>query len=301
MKDIEEWNRKIIDRIVTTEYPLNPKFHDLSGFTFGRLYVDKYYGKDKDGRIYYWCICKCGNKLLLQGNNLINQSTKSCGCLANEFYNNKELLGSFNRKHGDSNTKLYKTWRGILDRIYNKNSPNYPQYGGRGIKICDEWNNKDTGYGAFKEWSLNNGYCEDVHDLSIDRIDVNGDYCPENCRWTNNLVQQANRTVSAYIHYDRWVYPISIWSRITGIGKTTLKWRRDRGFSGRDIVTIKPTHNMNNSNTERIEINPYIADEFSECNKYNEWVRKGLIEPVKKTDYSKLEIKVNPKFNLRFI
>ena len=93
-------------------------------------------------------------------------------------------------RHGLSHTRLYAIRKYMLRRCYNHNYKTYRDYGGRGIRVCDEWLDKQTGAVAFYEWAMNNGYRDD---LSIDRIDVNGDYCPRNCRWVNNTVQARNK------------------------------------------------------------------------------------------------------------
>ena len=298
IKDIEEWNRKKLARIISTDYPTSPRFRDLSGKRFGRLLVERYHGKADTKEIYYWCICDCGNRLLISSSNLHNGTTKSCGCLLHEVSSIIHKGKPIQKTHGDYETRLYNIWTNIKQRTCNVNNRDYPKYGGRGITLCDEWKPAKSGYLAFKEWSYNNGY-DDTK--TIDRIDNDKGYSPDNCRWTNMKVQEANKRTNVYIRYQKWVYPLNIWSKLTGIPYKTIQDRKHGGWPDEDCILCSSSNNIRENKLKDIKINPYIADEFSECNKYDEWVRKGLIEPVKKTDYSKLEIKVNPKFNLRFI
>ena len=168
---------------------------DLTGQRFGRLVVLER-AEDhvtKSGKkVKQWnCLCDCGNEKIVRHGELRNGHTKSCGCL------HKEMAGAINRTHGLSakHDRLYPLWKSIKYRCYNKNSKSYKDYGGRGIKMCDEWLNNPK---AFCDWAINNGYKEDKTDkgvnvLTIDRIDVNGDYCPENCRFVTNEVQARNK------------------------------------------------------------------------------------------------------------
>ena len=127
-------------------------------------------------------------------------------------------------------TRLHKIWESMRARCYDKNHIHFENYGGRGIYVCGEWSD----YVHFRDWALNNGYSED---LTIDRIDVNGDYCPENCRWVTMKEQQNNKRTNRYISMNGETHTISNWSEITGIKKTTLKERLNSGWSVEKALT----------------------------------------------------------------
>lgn len=131
------------------------------------------------------------------------------------------------------NQKIYKVWSGIKQRCFNPNSNRYKNYGGRGISICDEWKNS---FETFCKWALENGYKEG---LSIDRIDHEKNYEPSNCRWTDEITQQNNRTNNTLYEYEGETHTLTEWSRIKGIKPKTFCTRWRRGYRGQDLM--KPT------------------------------------------------------------
>lgn len=206
------------------------KLHDLSGQRFGRLTVFER-AENKGKQTAWLCKCDCGKIVAVMGWNLRTGNTKSCGCWRDEKVPqvNKEL----NTRHGESHTKLHKAWCNMRYRCFNAKCKFYDIYGGRGITICDEWSN----YEAFRDWSLANGFAEG---LSLDRIDVNGDYCPENCRWVSEKVQQNNKRDNNYLTFNGATHTIQEWADITGIGWSTIKERLKNGWTVDEALTRKP-------------------------------------------------------------
>ena len=134
-------------------------------------------------RGYSVCQCDCGNIVKVRNDALKAGITKSCGCITKE----RAASGVSRRMHGLWGSRLHRIWGAMKTRCYNPNSKRYADYGGRGIMVCDEWKND---FQSFYDWAMNNGYSDT---LSIDRIDVNGNYCPENCRWATVKEQNSNK------------------------------------------------------------------------------------------------------------
>lgn len=155
---------------------------------FGRLMVKEII-KEKGKPAKYRCECDCGKEIITQYTNLHIGKTMSCGCLGDEVRRRKNKPNHY-LKHGLSGSRLSVIRNGMISRCYNTNSDSYRNYGGRGITICEEWLNKETGMLNFYNWAINNGYRDD---LSIDRIDNDKGYFPENCRWVGVTDQAKNK------------------------------------------------------------------------------------------------------------
>lgn len=164
--------------------------NNLSGKTFGRLTVISEAGRTKDRHILWNCKCECGNTSVVSSHELMAGKTQSCGCFQ------RQRTSETHRKHGASGNhknidRLYKVWISMRKRCFTKTCESYKWYGGRGITVCKEWDN----FSVFKEWALANGYsyAAKFGECTIDRINVNGNYCPDNCRWVGMDIQQKNK------------------------------------------------------------------------------------------------------------
>ena len=207
---------------------------DLTGKRFGRLTVLRQATEKQNNRICWVCICDCGKKVIISGQSLRSGATKSCGCLLRETAR-KNLEPSI-RTHSQSKTRLYRVWCAMKRRCYNPNTDAYKHYGGRGIKVCDEWKND---FVSFQEWALANGYDEEakVGQCTIDRKDNNKDYSPENCHWVTQKEQTRNTRTNHYVEYQGETVTIAELSEITGIPYNKLQPRiKTLGWSAEKAV-----------------------------------------------------------------
>ena len=200
------------------------KMIDLSVQRFGKLQVLQREGS-QCGSVTWLCLCDCGNKTIVNGHNLRRGLTVSCGC--------KKRNEPSYVTHGKSNTRLHGIWRGMKQRCYNPKHSAYQLYGAKGIAVCDEWKEN---FQSFYDWALENGYSEE---LSIDRIDVNGNYEPSNCRWATQKEQANNRTTNAYLSLNGERHTIAEWMQITGLSKAAIEGRLKRGWSVERTLTEK--------------------------------------------------------------
>lgn len=205
-------------------------YKDITNKQFGKLTAIKYeYTKNK--KPYWLCRCECGKNKIIAYSSLKSGATKSCGCLKHETSINH--YSNLNKTHGMKNTKIYQKWLGMKARCYNSKTKGYKNYGDRGITVCDEWKND---FLNFYNWAINNGYKDG---LTLERIDVNGNYEPINCKWITNLEQQNNKRNNKFIEYKNEKHTIAEWSRITGINKNTLLTRLNSHWDIEEVIGIK--------------------------------------------------------------
>lgn len=186
---------------------------------FGRLTVLKRV-EPYTNPIYWKCKCECGNEVTVRGNHLKDKHVRSCGC----------LLVDVSKTHGLSNHRVYNIWCKMTSRCNNSNNSEFHRYGARGIKICDEWLND---FINFYNWSMNNGYSDN---LTLDRINNDGNYEPGNCRWTTPKVQANNRRTNKLLEYNGEIKTISQWCDTYDLNYWTILRRYNKGWSPKEIL-----------------------------------------------------------------
>lgn len=198
---------------------------NLEGNRYGKLTVVRF-SDVVNGTGTWLCKCDCGNEIISKGWLLKKGAIKSCGCYRRDLGKHK------NRTHGLSNFRPYYVWKDMKRRCYDKTRPEYKNYGGRGIKICTEWLNSVE---KFCEWARKSGYKKG---LTIERVNNNMDYCPENCKWVSMKEQLNNNRRNNFLKINGITKTISQWSQKTGIKYDTLWSRVNKGYS--DVDLIKP-------------------------------------------------------------
>lgn len=168
-------------------------FIDLTGNKYNKLTCIKW--ERRENGIYWYCQCECNNFTWVEASNLKSGAVKSCGCAGNHV----------NRIHGMSRTRLHKIWSRMIARCFNPNVDSFEHYGGRGITVCSEWM-ETNGFINFMNWSYEHGYKEN---LSIDRIDNNKGYSPDNCRWVTQSVQMRNTRTNPRYELNSKPYTIA--------------------------------------------------------------------------------------------
>ncbi len=201
------------------------KLIDLTGQKFGRLIVIKRVENDNSGHVQWLCQCDCGEGTMVQGGNLKNSNTKSCGCLHTETIT----------QHGHSSrsiiSKIYRIWIQMIQRCTNPNVKNYKNYGGRGIKVCERWR-------QFENFLQDMG--EKPSGLSVDRIDNNGDYCKENCKWSTRKEQNRNTRQNRLITINGITKPLAEWCEIYNLNYKTVCTRIYRGWTSEEALELVP-------------------------------------------------------------
>lgn len=204
-----------------TKYPpyviMNYKIRGdfLIGKKFNKLTVlEECAERDNNGEKKYKCLCDCGAICYVRGGHIRTGHTKSCGC--------DKIIQTSHRK---SSTRLYKIWDKMKQRCYNYKDSNYPNYGERGIKVYNDWY---VDFMTFHDWAINNGY---KSNLTIDRIDVNGNYTPDNCRWVDMITQNNNKRNTVYLTCNGKTQSVAQWSRELGISASKLYYRHSKGWN----------------------------------------------------------------------
>lgn len=191
------------------------------GQTYGRWAVLAFSHKNARGELHWSCRCECGTRREVKGGSLLRGVSKSCGCLWYEIVS----------PHGMTGTPTFKSWESMLQRCYNENAPDYPRYGGRGIRVCPQW--KASFITFFEEMG------ERPEETSLDRIDNAKGYSAQNCRWATRSEQQRNKDNSHNVTFNGKTQALIDWARDTGIAYGVLLRRRYAGWSDADL--FKPT------------------------------------------------------------
>lgn len=200
--------------------PRKGEYEDLTGRKFTRLTVIEFMEMRK--RTPFWkCRCDCGKETIVSSDHLKSGHTKSCGCYT------RERIGALNYKTGLTASRLFYVYHNMRNRCYRPNNRVYDQYGGRGITVCDEWLG-EHGFENFSKWALENGY-KDLREesgrtiLTLDRIDVNKGYAPDNCRWVDKYVQANNRRNNRHIKINGEIDTLANMAKKYGISYQTVR------------------------------------------------------------------------------
>ena len=227
---------------------------DLTGNRYGRLVVVRRQGNI--GKQKAWlCKCDCGNDHILTSNQL-KSGTQSCGCLQKEKATEaaKKRLGSNIRKRysiGEQNTRLRQCYKDMLHRCYKPNNKRYRNYGLRGIKVCDEWL---SDFNSFRDWALSNGYSES---LTLDRINVNQNYEPSNCRWASVKEQNNNKKTNVIVTYNGETMTLhELSEKYTDVSYKTLWARMNCGWNLQDALTTPVRRSVNGHYVTSIPTRP---------------------------------------------
>lgn len=194
------------------------KFHKL-------LVIGK--AENQKHKTMWKCLCDCGNITFVTTSNLKANRVKSCGCLR------IDQLVERSTTHNKRHISLYEIWKGIKQRCFNPKSKAYKNYGGRGIIMCEDWKNN---FEEFYNWSISNGY---VKGLTIDRIDNNSNYCPNNCRWVSRLEQANNKRNTIYLTINNKTDSLSNWLRFYNVNRSTYMTRIKYGKTPEQALGLK--------------------------------------------------------------
>lgn len=210
-----------------------PKILNLINRKFGRLTVVKYSHQNKLYAKYWECKCNCGKKTIVRASALTEGTSRSCGCWQKELMSETK----YNLIHGMTKTKIYRTWQQVKERCLNEKNQSYKDYGGRGIKICNRWlkfeNFRDDMYKSCKEHIDKFG----TRNTALDRINNNGNYCLNNCRWATQKEQGNNRRNNNIIVFNGKTQNLSQWAEELKMDRNILNLKLYRGWSIKDTLT----------------------------------------------------------------
>ena len=212
------------------------KVIEMAGQHYGKLTVMSREPNSIQGKAMWLCSCECGNIKVASRSDIISGKVVSCGCFRAETASRQGLL---NATHGGCNTRLYRIWCGMKQRTSYKKSKAYKNYGDRGVSVCSEWASE---YATFEKWALANGY---TNRLTIDRIDNNGNYTPDNCKWSTYKQQENNRRNNRKITVAGETHTVSEWSEISEISGATLCYRLNNGWPKEDLFMPASLNNKN--------------------------------------------------------
>lgn len=196
---------------------------ELAGEKIGRLTVIDRVGSDKNKNALWRCLCDCGREVTVKGSELKKCHTRSCGCLQ------RDTVAARNRSHGMSKTAEYETWSGIIKRCDKTGRTDSHLYSDKGITVCDRWR-------SFENFIADMGP-KPSSSHSIERNDSNKNYCPENCRWATATEQARNTSRNHYLEFGGQTKCIAEWAEITGIRRSTIWVRLQRGWSVERALT----------------------------------------------------------------
>lgn len=214
------------------------KRRNISCQRFGRLLAIEDVGKrGLDGRLWRF-MCDCGGETIVPLKQVTRGITESCGCLQKEAAARSCVARS---THGLNKARINNIWRGMIARCYRDGSVSFHAYGARGIRVCREWKDSMT---TFATWAFSNGYDDEK---SIDRIDVNGDYSPENCRWATAQEQCENKRTNHFVTIRGETKTLAAWARQIGIRPAGLAYRIRNNWPDDELISLKDHHRKRGS------------------------------------------------------
>lgn len=209
----------------------NGRARDLAGMRFGRLTVTHRADNDAEGRAVWACLCDCGQQHCVKSAGLVRGETRSCGCLGRETRQQNGIKSGQAQVHAFSKSAMlceYRCWEAMIARCHSPIAKGYHRYGGRGITVCDAWRV------SFEQFARDMGPRPAGH--SIERINNNGPYAPDNCRWATRTEQANNRRTSRWVTANGQTMTIADWSRSTGLAWHTIHNRLQRGWDDSKAV-----------------------------------------------------------------